>query len=86
VPRAETYTVAEVAARYRVRIATVATWIRAGELKAVNVSRSARSKKPRFRISNEALAAFEAARTPTAAPVQKRARRPKRGGVVEFYK
>ena len=54
------------------------------ELKAVNVGRSAGGKKPRWRITQGALEAFEAARTPTVATraVHKPGRRAE---VVKFY-
>ncbi|VTR98837.1 dna-binding protein : : HTH_17 [Gemmata massiliana] len=78
-------TVSELAKKYGVSEATVLSWIATGELRATNVSRSARSKRPRWRISQAALEAFEAARTPT--PVQPTARRSKRpDGVIEFYR
>ena len=78
-------TVEEIAARFAVSKAAVLGWIRAGELKAVNVSRGPHSKRPRWRVSAAALAAFEEARTPT--PVVRLPRRAKaRTEVVEFYK
>jgi excisionase family DNA binding protein len=84
VPRAESYTVAEVAERYAVTVGTVLAWVKGGELRGINVSRSARSKKPRYRVSAEALAAFESARTPTPpAPATRRRRRD--GYVPQFY-
>jgi hypothetical protein len=86
VPRAESsYSIAEVAAKYAVTVATVLAWVKGGELVGINVSRSAKSRKPRYRITAAALAAFEAARTPTPpAPTTRR----KRGGgyVPTFYR
>lgn len=77
-------TVADVAARYGVASGTVLKWITAGDLAAVNVSRSARSRKPRWRITAAALAAFEARRAPqVAAPRQQRRQKP--ADVIEFY-
>ncbi|WP_171473414.1 helix-turn-helix domain-containing protein [Frigoriglobus tundricola] len=61
-------TVRDAAERFGVGPATVLAWIRAGELPAVNVSRSPRSKKPRWRVSEAALAAFEARRAGTPPP------------------
>jgi hypothetical protein len=43
--------VKSVAARFGVSCSIVASWIRNGELAAINVSRSASSRKPRFRIA-----------------------------------
>jgi excisionase family DNA binding protein len=81
-----TYTVEQIAQRYGVSTATVTAWITAGELRAVNVSRSRSSRKPRYRITAAALEAFEAARAPDATPALPRVRRPKPGaGVVRFY-
>jgi hypothetical protein len=77
------FTPVEVAALYRVTEATVLTWIRTGDLKAVNVGRTRAAKKPRWRITAAALAEFEAARTPT--PATPRVRRKQRGDVIEFY-
>jgi hypothetical protein len=79
-------TVRDIQRRYAVTVHTVLGWIRSGELRAVNVGRRPGAKKPRWRITVEALAAFEQARTPT--PPQPRAGRRKRAGagVIEFYK
>jgi hypothetical protein len=81
------FTVADVASRYAVTSATVIGWIRAGELLAVNVSRSARSKKPRWRITPAALEAFEAGRmaSPQIAPGVIRWRRKREGYTPVFY-
>ena len=81
-----TLTVADVAGRYGVTESTVLAWVRSGELRAVNVGRSARARKPRWRITPAAVEAFEAART--AAPVAPASprRRPRTADVVEFYR
>jgi len=78
-----TLTVAEVAERYQVAPHTVAGWIKRGELRAVCVNRQLGSRKPRFRITQEALASFELLRTPNPPPP--RVRRRKQADVVEFY-
>ena len=80
------YTVEQISTRYRVKETTVLGWIHSGELRAVNVGRAPGKQKPRWRISVEALAAFEAARTPTPTPAPG-TRRAKRAtaGVVAFY-
>jgi hypothetical protein len=81
------FDVAAVAARYSVSAATVREWITSGDLAAVNVSRSAASRKPRWRISASALEAFEARRAPTLSPLApRRQRRKKPTDVVEFYR
>jgi excisionase family DNA binding protein len=79
-----TLSVCDLCQRYSVSEHTVLSWIRSGELRAVNVGRKPGSKKPRWRISEEALAAFEQSRTPTPPPP--RAQRRKRpAGVIKFY-
>ena len=62
----------------------VLTWIKTGELKAVNVATCA-GRLPRWRISPADLEAFDAARA--AVPQQPVTRRPrqKAGHVVEFF-
>ena len=86
-PGAGPFTVAEVAARFGVGAATVRTWIDAGELKAVNCSRSTRSKKPRLRITAVALAEFEAGRatTPSVEQAPRRRNRQKRPADFVVY-
>ncbi len=79
-----TYSVKDVAERYHVGEHTVLTWIAGGELQAVNCGRKVGSKKPRWRITADALTAFELLRTPT--PPAPRARRKKQDtSVIEFY-
>jgi len=77
------FTVADVAKLYAVGTATVIQWIRSNELRAVNVSRSRLSKKPRWRITQSALDAFEAARGASAPPERKQRRRP--SGGASYY-
>lgn len=80
-----TFSVDEVAQRYAVSKGTVITWVRNGELKAVNISRSRNSKKPRYRITQAAIDAFEAARMPTPPAPRTSRRRSQSSDVVEFY-
>ncbi len=61
-------TPAEVAALLNVSLNTVLAWIGDGHLRATNVARSARSKRPTWRISAAAIAEFEASRTSARAP------------------
>jgi excisionase family DNA binding protein len=78
------YKVQDICERYGVTVHTVLQWIRSGELRAVNVGRRPGARKPRWRITQEALEHFELARTP--APPPPRARRKERpAGVIEFY-
>ncbi|MEX1095243.1 MAG: helix-turn-helix domain-containing protein [Planctomycetales bacterium] len=79
-----TYDVKQVAERYDVTQQTVLGWIHRGELKAFNVGVEPGKKKPRWRITESALAAFEALRTPTPpAPVVRRKRQP--ADVIDRY-
>jgi excisionase family DNA binding protein len=80
-----TLTVHDVCERFGVSEHTVLAWIRSGELRAIHVGRKAGAKKPRWRITQEALDAFEAIRTPHPPPPKTR-RRKKPGEVIEFYK
>jgi excisionase family DNA binding protein len=77
-------TVRDIAERFGVSVHTVLRWIRAGELMAVNVGRAPNGRKPRWRIPPEALAAFEALRTP-GAPAPRTKRRKSPGDVIAFY-
>jgi len=78
------FTVADVAARLRVRDRQVLALIAGGRLRAVNVS--VRTGRPTWRISPEALAEFESAR-PTTGPIPKdQFRRRPNPNVISFYK
>jgi excisionase family DNA binding protein len=78
------YTVQDIQERYGVTDHTVLGWIRSGELRAINVGRRPGARKPRWRITQEALEDFEARRAPTPpAPRARRKRQP--AGVIEFY-
>jgi excisionase family DNA binding protein len=80
-----TLSVRDVCERYSVSEHTVLGWIRSGELRAINVGRRLGAKKPRWRITAEALEAFEILRTPTSPPPRpKRRKRP--ADVIEFYR
>jgi hypothetical protein len=78
------FSVRAISGRHQVSQRTVLGWIHAGELRAINVGRRPGAKKPRWRVTAEALAAFEAARTPTPPPPRTRRRR-QRPEVIEFY-
>jgi excisionase family DNA binding protein len=80
-----TFSVRDLCERYGVSEHTILQWIRSGELKAVNVGRKPGTKKPRWRITAEALAAFELARTPTPPPPRMR-RKKRPAEVIQFYK
>jgi excisionase family DNA binding protein len=78
-------TVRDVCERYEISVHTVLAWIRSGELRAVNVGRHPGSKKPRWRITEEALTVFEQMRT-AAPPTPRTPRRKRPADIVEFYK
>ena len=80
-----TYSVRQITERYSVSEGTVLGWIRSGELRAMNVGRKPGAKKPRWRITESALDAFEQLRTPTP-PMPRTRRRKRQTDVVEFYK
>jgi excisionase family DNA binding protein len=80
-----TFSVRDLCERYAVSEHTVLGWIASGELRALNVGRRLGAKKPRWRITQEALDAFEALRTPTPPPPKTR-RKARPAGVIEFYK
>jgi excisionase family DNA binding protein len=77
-------TVKELCERYGVEEHTVLGWIKSGELRAINVGRKPGSKKPRWRVTPEALATFELLRTTTPAPPRSR-RHKQPADYVEFY-
>ncbi len=80
----KTLSVGELCERYDVSEHTVLGWINSGELRAINVGRRAGAKKPRWRITHEALAAFEALRTPAPTPPRKQRRR-KPTDIIQRY-
>jgi len=78
-------TVHDVCERYGVTEHTVLLWIRQGELRAVNVGRRQAAKKPRWRVTEQALEAFEHLRMATP-PTPRAPRRRQSADVIEFYK
>lgn len=80
-----TYTVRDLQERYGVREHTILHWIKTGQLVALNVGVDPGKKKPRWRISQAALDAFELQRTTSPPPTPIRRRRAQ-SEVVEFIK
>ena len=80
-----TLSVRDLCERYAVTEHTVLGWIRTGELRAINVGRRLGAKKPRWRVTEEALTAWEQRRTPTP-PLPRAKRRKRPAEVIEFYK
>lgn len=71
----------EIAKRLRVSPAKVLTWIRKGELRAVNLSNSFR---PRYRVCPDALEDFLQSReVQPPPPRQRRRRQPPEGGPID---
>jgi hypothetical protein len=68
--------------RWRVGLDKIMVWIRRGELRALDMS-SSRSGRPRFVVTAEMVAEFEARRATTPPP--KPVRRKKRTDEVDFY-
>jgi excisionase family DNA binding protein len=81
-----TYSIKQVAERFGVSIKTVLLWIKSGELRAVNCSRSLASKKPRYRISQESLEEFELLRSASTPAPTRRRKRKQPDGIIQFYK
>lgn len=67
-----TSTVRDIMNKYSVTEQTVLAWIHSGELEAVNVGVESGKKRPRWRITDAALAAFEKKRS--ARPTKRTAR------------
>jgi hypothetical protein len=78
------FTVEDLSKRYTVKPHTILAWLHSGELKGINVGRAIDKLKPRWRISQAAVDAFEAARTPTVEQTTRRRVKPA-GDVVQFY-
>lgn len=72
-PRPAYLTPPEVARLLRMRQATVVSWIRSGRLPAIDISEG---RRPRYRISTQALDEYLAGRavTPPTAPVRRQRR------------
>jgi hypothetical protein len=80
-----TLSVKDLTERYAVSEHTVLGWINRGELRAINVGRRLGAKNPRWRVTQEALEAFELSRMVTP-PMPKAPRRKRLPEVIEFYK
>lgn len=80
-----TYTVNDIMQRYGVTQHTVLAWIASGELKALNVGVTRGKKKPRWRVTEQAINDFEALREKNSPPPAREQRRRKSNDVVKFY-
>jgi hypothetical protein len=75
-------TVADLARRYRVSEDKIRSWIRRGELFAINTS-TVLCSRPRFVVPPEALAAFERGRAAADPPKPKR--RPRLPDEIDYF-
>jgi Helix-turn-helix domain len=73
-----------IAELYGISLGKVLSWIRRGELRAVNVANRA-DGQPRFRIDPEDLRDFENRRACVPAKPAPRTRRKRQGGVTEYF-
>jgi len=62
----------------------VLTWIKSGELRAVNIATNPRGR-PRYLIDLKDVEAFEARRSVHKTPSTGRRRKPPSGDVIEFF-
>jgi excisionase family DNA binding protein len=74
----------DIAERCGVSERTVRAWIRAGELKAINLSRTPGSRRPRYRVTQAAIEAFEATRA-AGVPAPRARGQKQSGDMVRFY-
>ncbi len=74
------------AENWGISVDKVLSWIRDGQLKAINVA-SSRSVRPRYRITDEAIGEFQQVREENAHAKVKIPRRKKKrvGDVIEFF-
>jgi excisionase family DNA binding protein len=79
------FSIRQIAQQCGVSVRTVRAWIRAGELKAVNMSRTPGSRKPRWRVTQAALDAFLALRTSRPSAPAPRSRRKTAAEDFSFY-
>lgn len=85
-PAKDRYTPPELASQWGVSPDKVRAWIRAGDLAATDVS-TTQGGRPRYLISQAAIAALESRRTIQAPPEPppRRSRRDEEDGVIEFF-
>lgn len=74
-----------IAARYGVGVNKILSWIAAGELRAIDVS-TRHKERPRWLIPQDALTAFETARSnaPAPLPTQRRSRK-RETSAIQFF-
>jgi len=77
-----TFTVAQLAERWQIDSGKILGWLHNGSLRGLNVAASTTTRR-RWRISTDAVAAFEAARS--SGPVPKAVRRRPDPKVIQFF-
>jgi hypothetical protein len=80
------YSVSDLSERFGVKTTTILHWIKTLQLRAINVGRELGLKKPRWRVNEQSLAEFEAARTLGQPASPKKKKRKKNPELVEFFK
>lgn len=78
------WTVPELIEHFRVGADKVVEWIRSGQLAALDVRSN--GKRAQYRVSPEALAAFEASRLVVATPKPVGRGRKRKANVTEYFK
>lgn len=81
-----TLTIKQVAAELQTSVKSVQAWIIAGELRAFSVSRKIGSRKPRWRVTAEALTEFMATRATAPAKAKVCRRRQANEPVERFFR
>ena len=81
-----TYSIRDICNRFNVNEHTVLAWVHSGELKAVNVGVSPARKKPRWRVTEEALKKFEELRAATPPAPRPQRRRKTSNASIKFIK
>lgn len=76
------FTVSDLCNRWRIGADKIHTFIRQGELVAVNLAAN-RSGRPQWRVTPESLHAFEARRS--SMPPSKPQKRRRQAGMVDYY-
>lgn len=80
------YTVKDICEHFRVAESTVLHWIATKQLKAMNIGMDPGKGKPRWRITQAALDAFEEARTAESARPRGQRAPVRRSKTVKFFK
>jgi hypothetical protein len=84
-PTREKLTPGELAKIWGISPRKVLTWIRSGELRAVNLAANARGARPRWRIDWADVVVFETRRPSITPPAPVRRRSMKMDNVIEFF-